>query len=318
MISIVVPVFNEEESLESLYQELLPVLPRLDTKYEIIFVDDGSTDKSLEILKGFVNKDKHTRVFSFRRNLGKAEALTLGFSKAVGDYIITLDADLQDLPSEIHKLLDEVKRGTDLVCGWRKDRHDNRNAIIASKIFNTFAGMFWELKLHDYNCGLKVYTSEAAKSLYLYGGMHRFIPLLAYQQGFTVSEVAVKHQERKFGKSKYEQGAVKILKNLPDMFTMLFLAKFGKRPLHFFGVVGGIVFLIGLVIFIYLFALRLEGQVIGRRPLFFTSILLISSGLQILFTGFLADLMINIAHAPKMLDEGNLNFPLKYSSANNK
>ncbi len=314
MISFVIPLFNEEESLEAFYQELLPVLPSLDPKYEIIFVDDGSKDNSLSILKSFADKDKHVRIFSFRRNLGKAEALTFGFSKAEGEYIVTLDADLQDQPSEIKKLLDKAKEGIDLVSGWRKNRQDTKNTVLSSKIFNSFVGIFLGLKLHDYNCGLKVYTSEAAKSLYLYGGMHRFIPLLVYQQGFTVTEMAVKHQERKFGQSKYAQGALKILQNLPDIFTMLFLAKFGKRPLHFFGVVGGIVFLIGLIIFLYLFGLRLEGQVIGRRPLFFTSILLISSGLQVLFTGFLADLMINIAHAPKLLDEGNLNFPLKYST----
>ena len=244
MISFVIPVCNEEESLHAFYDELLRVIPELDPKYEIIFVDDGSTDNSLQLLKTFEEKDKNIKVYSFRRNLGKAEALTFGFSKAEGDYIITLDADLQDLPSEIHKLLDKAKEGTDLICGWRKERQDTQNAVISSKMFNAFAGMFWGLQLHDYNCGLKVYTKDAAKSLYLYGGMHRFIPLLVYQQGFTVAEVAVKHQERKFGKSKYDQGVLKIFKNLPDMFTMLFLAKFGKRPLHFFGVVGGIVFLL--------------------------------------------------------------------------
>lgn len=318
MISIVVPVYNEKESLEAFYTELIKVLPTLDEKFEILFVDDGSTDGSLEILKSLEAKNKHVQIFSFRRNLGKAEALTFGFSKAQGDYIVTLDADLQDKPSEIHKLLEKAHEGIELVCGWRKDRHDSRNAVVSSKLFNAFAKMFWDLKLHDYNCGLKVYTKEAAKNLYLYGGMHRFIPLLAYEKGFSVAEVAVAHQERQFGYSKYDHGAMKIFKNLPDMFTMLFLAKYRKRPLHFFGTVGIFFVLAGILILAYLTGLHFMGQTIIRRPLLFFGLVSILAGLQIFFTGFLADLMINIAHSPTLLNEENLHFPLKYSSKDQK
>src|SRR5258708_7346128 len=238
MISFVIPVFNEQESLDAFYTEFMSVLPSLTKVYEIIFVDDGSTDKSFIMLKVLAQKNTHIRVFSFRRNLGKAEALSFGFIKAKGDQIITLDADLQDKPSEIHKLLKRANDGVEVVCGWRKDRKDKPRMVVVSKISNLILQRMFELKIHDYNCGLKVYTKDAAKSLRLYGGLHRFIPLIAYEQGFTVDEVAVEHQVRKFGKSKYNFS--KYLIELPDLFSMFFLTKYGKRPLHFFGIIGSI------------------------------------------------------------------------------
>lgn len=312
MLSVVVPVFNEEESLEAFYKELTRVIPELTKEYEIIFIDDGSTDSSLTILKHLESKNKNVKVFSFRRNMGKAEALTFGFMQAKGDYIVTLDADLQDKPTEIYKLFDKAKEGVDVVCGWRKNRRDKSNMKFISKMFNSFVGNFFGVKLHDYNCGLKFYTRDAAKSLKLYGGLHRFIPLLAVQNGFVVDEVAIEHQPRKFGKSKY--GFSKVWKDLPDMFTMLFLVKYSKRPLHFFGVAGGILLLAGLAIFAYLGVWWLLGHSIGGRPLFFASILLIISGLQLFFTGFLADLMINISYSERTSNQESLYFPLKYSS----
>ncbi len=314
MISVVVPVCNEKESLDAFYAELSKVLPKLDSHYEIIFVDDGSTDISLEILKEIAHKNKSVRVFSFRRNLGKAEALTFGFMQAKGDYIVTLDADLQDQPSEIIKLLEKAKEGVEVVCGWRKDRKDKSKMKIISKIFNSTLNKLFDLDIHDYNCGLKVYTNEAAKSIRLYGGLHRFIPLIAYEQGFIVDEVVVDHASRKFGKSKY--GFSKMWKDLPDLFSMFFLTKYGKRPLHFFGMMGGIILFIGLLIFAYLSMIWFQGSSIGRRPLFFTSILLILGGLQIFFTGFLADLIINISQNRQSPKESHIHFPLKYSSEN--
>jgi glycosyltransferase involved in cell wall biosynthesis len=311
MISFVIPVFNEKESLQAFYKELKKEITKLGEKYEIIFVDDGSTDTSLEILKALARDDKLIRIFSFRTNLGKSEALTCGFLHAKGDYVITMDADLQDRPSEIHKLLTKAKEGVEVVCGWRKERKDKSQMKIISQMFNRIVGYLFNLHLHDYNCGLKLYTKDAAKSLRLYGGLHRFIPLLAFEQGFVVDEVAVEHAPRKFGHSKY--GFSKLWKDLPDLFTMFFLAKYGKRPLHFFGTIGGVVLLIGSLIFIYLAAIWLQGESIGRRPLFFASILLILGGLQIFFTGFLADLMINISQRPRSLD-GSTHFPLKYKS----
>lgn len=307
MISAVIPVFNEKESLGSFYKKLVGELSKIDKKYEIVFIDDGSTDSSLEILKQINKNNKQVRIYSLRRRGGKAEALTLGFQKAKGDYIVTLDADLQDKPKEIPKLLKIATEGNwDIVSGWRKDRKDSLGKIISSKFFNFIVKMFWGLKLHDYNCGLKLYSNEVAKSLNLYGGMHRFIPLLAYEQGFAVTEVVVEHDERKYGKSKY--GFSKIMKDLPDMFTMLFLTKYGKKPLHFFGAVGAIFLLVGIAILIYLTILHFQGYAISRRPLLFLGMLLIITSLQVLFTGFLADLIINISSKREKV------FTLKYSS----
>ncbi len=301
MISYVVPVLNEEEGIDAFYRELSKEAKKLSSGYEVLFVDDGSTDTTLQRLKEFAQKDPHVHIYSFRKNQGKSEALTLGFQKAKGEYIVTLDADLQDRPSEIKKLLEVIKGDWDVVSGWRKDRKDKKKMVIMSKIFNFLARTFWGLRLHDYNCGLKVYTAEAAKSLRLYGGFHRFIPLLAYQEGFAVTEVTVEHDVRKFGKSKF--GISKVWKDLPDIFTMLFLAKYSKRPLHFFGVIGMLLILVGSISLLYLLWVQLHGQSIGRRPLLLFGELCLLAGVQIFLTGFLADLIINssqreITHHP--------------------
>ena len=291
-LSIVVPAYNEKESLRAFYKELTSVLLGQKISYEIIFVDDGSTDSSLEILKEFAEKNSLVRIFSFRKNQGKAEALALGFEKAKGDCIVTLDADLQDQPNQIPLLQTKLNSGFDLVSGWRKNRRDASNHIVFSRIFNFLARTLWGVKLHDYNCGLKIYKAECAKSLRLYGGLHRFIPLLAHEQGFKVAEVSVAHQKRQFGESKY--GISKIWKDLPDMFTMFFLNKYGKRPMHFFGVIGFLLSFVGLASLLYLYLfIHSQGISITERPLFFFGIISILGGFQILFTGFLADLIIN-------------------------
>lgn len=305
MLSVIIPVFNEEESLPYFYKELVSRLtPHKDC--EIIFIDDGSSDSSLQILKEFSKKHTSVRIFSFRKNQGKSEALTLGFAKSRGEYIVTLDADLQDSPSEMDKLLKKVDEGWDVVCGWRRNRQDPLPKIISSKFFNYLAGIIWSFHLHDYNCGLKAYTKDAAKSLRLYGGMHRFIPLLLHQQGFMVSEVPVIHEKRRFGKSKY--GFSKLWTDLPDMFTMIFLTRYSNRPLHFFGVVGTLISFLGIIILLYLTIIHAQGQAIATRPLFFFGMILILSGFQVFFTGFLADLIINISSKNKQ------EFSLKYSS----
>jgi len=291
MISVVVPAFNEEESLEEFYSVLVSSLAKFGA-YEIIFVDDGSTDSSLDLMKKIAVKNKKVRIVSFRKNQGKAEALTVGFKMAKGDYIVTLDADLQDRPEEIGNLLDKLKEGFDVVSGWRKNRKDSLRTRLSSELFNSIMSFFWGTNLHDYNCGLKAYTNEAAKSLNLYGGMHRFIPLLVAGNGFEVTEIPVVHEKRKYGKSKY--GFSKIFKDVPDMLTILFLTRFAKRPLHFFGFIGGITFLVGLISLLYLTILHFMGQTIGRRPLLTIGILLVIAGLQTVFTGFLADLILHI------------------------
>lgn len=301
MLSIVIPVFNEEESLPHLYEELLPFVE----KGEILFIDDGSTDSSLKKLREFEKKSKNISVYSFRKNMGKSEALFFGFQKARGDFVATIDADLQDKPEEIEKLLEKGKEGWDLVCGWRKNRKDPYKKVLSSKFFNFLARKFWGLKLHDYNCGLKLYSHEAAKNLSLYGGLHRFIPLLVYLEGFSVCEVPVNHEVRKFGKSKY--GFSKLWKDMPDLFTMFFLTRFGSRPLHFFGWFGGLLFSFGTIVLLYLTFLKILGQSIGNRPLLFLGILLVLTGLQVLFTGFLADLITS-------QKEKTRQFLLRYSS----
>jgi len=307
MLSVVVPVFNEQESIPFFYPELTQALKELKKDYEIVFVDDGSRDKSLDLLKELEQKDSHVRIFSLRRNVGKAEALSLGFQKAKGDVIITLDADLQDKPDQIAMLLKKFDEGFDVVCGWRKDRKDASKMKIISKFFNYTLNHIFDLSVHDYNCGFKLYTSAAAKSLHLYGGLHRFIPILVYEQGFTVAEVPVEHQSRQHGYSKY--GFSKIFKDIPDMFTMLFLVKYMKRPLHFFGAIGGVLVFLGALILAYLSILHFLGESIGRRPLLLFGILFVMSGLQVFFTGFLAELLISISHKGD-----RTNYPLKYSS----
>lgn len=291
MISVVVPVFNEEESLSTFYHEVKSILETLDEKHEIIFVDDGSTDSTLDKLKKLSDRDSTIRIFSFRKNSGKAEGLSIGFQKAKGDYIFTIDVDLEEKPAEFPRLLKKIHEGYDIVSGWRKNRRHSLPRIYSSKIANSILSKLWGLKLHDINCGLKVYTKDAAKSLVLYGGLYRFIPLIAHLKGFKVSEIVVDHENRKYGKAKY--GFLKLWKDLPDAFTVLFLTRYAERPLHFFGFIGGLVFSLGFLIFFYLGVIWLLGESIGRRPLFFTSIFLMLGGLQIFFSGVLAELIRN-------------------------
>lgn len=308
MVSIVIPLFNEEQSLPTLYKELLFAL-RLYKLHEIIFVDDGSTDESLEVLKKIKKNDTSVRIFSFRKNHGKAEALSFGFQKARGEYLVTFDADLQDDPAEIKGLIEQAQKGWDLVCGWRNSRNDPFLTVLSSKFFNFLARFFWGLSLHDYNCGLKVYKKHAVASIILYGGMHRFVPLLVHEQGFKVTEQEVRHRPRKYGRSKY--GLSKIIRDLPDMFTMLFLTRYAKRPLHFFGVIGLSLFLVGALILGYLVIIKLTGEGIGNRPILFLGMLLVLTGLQIFFTGFLADLFISLSQRTRS-EVGEI--PLQYST----
>ena len=307
MISYLIAVFNEEESILHFYNELEKFLPKLAKEYEILFIDDGSQDKTLKLLSDLEKKNQNLSVYYFRRNHGKSEALTFGFQRAKGDLILTMDADLQDKPSEIKKLLDKQKEGYDLVSGWRKNRKDSFAKIAFSKTFNMLVSAFWGIKLHDYNCGLKLYTKDAAKSLNLYGGMHRFIPLIVAQEGFSIAEVPVIHDVRRFGKSKYS--AWKVLTQMPDMMTMIFLSKYGKRPLHFFGFIGAILFGLGFLISLYLSIEWFLGVPISGRPLFFLGILLIITGVQIGLTGLIADLILNVSNKDQ-----TKSIMLKYSS----
>ncbi len=307
--SIVIPILNEEESLPELIDSITKSFGKLKKNWEIIFIDDGSTDNTLEILKKYSHNNKSIKIFSFRKNLGKSAALTLGFKKATGDYIVTMDADLQDDPQNIEKLIVTQKEGDyDLVSGWRKNRKDSPLKIVNSRFFNNFIiPLMFNIKLKDMNSGLKLYKKDLAKEIKIYGGMHRFIPLMASEMGYKVKEVDIFHNPRKYGFSKYK--STKVFTDIPDLITMYFLVKYTSRPLHFFSKLGGAIFFLGVLILSYLSVLWLMGFSIGRRPLLIFGVLFVIAGIQTIFTGLLADLMVNVT---RKSDESDL--PIKYKS----
>jgi len=291
MISIVIPVFNEEKSLKELYQRINNVLKK---DWEIIFVDDGSTDSSALQISKIAEKDKRVSLSSLSRHLGKAKALMKGFQNSKGEIVVTLDADLQDEPEEIPKFLAKIDEGYDLVNGWKKQRKDSLLVVLFSRILNFFISKFTALKIHDINCGFKAYKKSVVTSLNLYGDLYRFIPILAVNKGFRVIEIGVSHAPRKYSHSKY--GLFKGFQGFFDIFTILFLTKFKDRPLHFFGPFGFLLFLTGFFISLYLTILWLQGESIGRRPLLILGLLLIITGIQIFTTGLLAELIISVFH----------------------
>ncbi len=307
--SVVIPVLNEEESLRELLSNIRSSFTKSKKTFEIIFIDDGSTDGTLDLLKTLKKSNKEIKIYSFRRNMGKSPALMLGFSKATGDFIVTLDADLQDDPSNIAALHQKMVKGNyDLVTGWRKNRKDKPFKIISSKIFNKLVSVLFGVHLNDLNSGLKLYRSETAKELQIYGGMHRFIPVIANEMGYRVTEKDATHHPRKYGVSKYKFS--KIFTDIPDLFTIYFVTKYNRRPLHFFGKIGGVIFAIGSVILLYLFWLRLLGETIGNRPLLLFGVLLIIASMHVIFTGLLADLIVN------MNPSNTKDYPLKYVEEN--
>ena len=291
--SVVIPILNEEASIDELIAQIDEAFAKLKAKYEIIFVDDGSTDSTLELLKKYSLKNPAVRIFSFRRNLGKSTALTLAFQHVKGKYIITMDADLQDDLTNLPLMVKtQREKNYDLVSGWRKNRKDSPLKILNSKLFNNFIiPLLFQVNFKDMNSGLKLYSKELAKEIKIYGGMHRFIPILAKEMGFTVKEVVISHKERKYGVSKYK--STKIFTNLPDLMTMYFLVKYTKRPLHFFSKLGGLLLGAGTLILLYLIIVKLLGHPIGTRPLLLFGVLFVIAGIQTIFTGLLADLMVN-------------------------
>ena len=234
-ISIIVPVLNEEGSLEIFYTETSKVL-REYSDWEMIFVDDGSDDESFNIIRGITEKDSHVTLIQFFKNFGKADALSEGFNQANGDVVITIDADLQDDPAEIPRLVAKIQEGWDVVSGWKKDRKDPASKRIPSKLFNLVTRIFTGIKIHDFNCGLKAYRRKVVKAIDVYGGLHRYIPALAGQKGFSVTEIEVNHRPREYGETKY--GGNRFFHGFFDLFTMLFTSKYFDRPLHFFGFIG--------------------------------------------------------------------------------
>jgi glycosyltransferase involved in cell wall biosynthesis len=288
MISLVIPVWNERESLRQLHREINEALEGAKISAEIIFVDDGSTDGSWLEIEEIARGDNRVRGLGFRRNFGKAMALGLAFSEAKGEYIVTLDADLQDDPHEISRLLDALNTGFDLVTGWKKRRHDPWHKVIPSRVFNRLVGFLTGLHLHDHNCGLKAYRIEVVREIVIYGEMHRFITVLAYSRGFRVEEIEVNHRRRMHGRSKY--GASRFLKGFLDLLTVRFITSFGERPLHLFGGVGLLSFLVGLLSLAYLALRWFSGlRPIGNRPLLFYGIAFLLVGVNLITFGVLAE-----------------------------
>ena len=306
--SVVIPVYNEAESLDELVVSVESALSALGADYEIIFVDDGSTDGSFQKLKAMAESRPAIRLFSFRRNLGKSPALTCGFQHARGQWIVTLDADLQDDPRNIAAMHAHLLReDADLVTGWRKNRRDMLLKVLASKVFNLLIiRTFFGVSYRDMNSGLKLYRAETAKALALYGGMHRFIPLIVAEMGYRVAEVPVTHFERKYGVSKYS--LMKMFTASPDLLTTFFLVRYQGRPLHFFGRIGSALFGIGFATLSYLTYLWLRDIPIGSRPLLSLGVLLVVMGGQIVLTGLLADLLLKVNY------DARREFPLKYVS----
>ncbi len=287
-ISVVIPLYNEAESLPDLYAQLTENLAGLGKSYEIIFVDDGSTDESFAVLQSLFEKDQHISVIQFRRNYGKAAGLAAGFEQAEGEIVFTLDADLQDDPIELPRFLAKLEEGYDLVLGWKFPRHDPITKTLPSLLANNTVRLSTGLDVHDMNSGYKAMRQVVAKELRLYGELHRYIPMLAHGRGFRVTEIKVRHHARKYGVSKY--GAKRLARGLFDFVTVYFLTQFNRRPLHFFGWFGLLSFSLGMVINLYLTILWFSGELIGQRPLLTLGTLLVTIGAQFFSFGLLAEM----------------------------
>lgn len=290
-ISLVVPLFNEEESILPLINEIRKAIKPLNKPYEVIFVDDGSTDGSLKIIKDAAKTDNRLKFISFRKNYGKSAALQVGFKAATGDAILTMDADLQDDPHEIPNLLKKLDEGFDLCSGWKKERFDPFIKKFSSRFFNFVTRIISGIKIHDFNCGLKAYRREVVQNLNVYGELHRYVPVLAKWQGFTVTEIPVKHHKRRYGKTKF--GISRFFKGFIDLITVTFVARYVKRPMHFFGFLGALSFFIGLIVNGYLTVEWIAGRPLSNRPMLFLGMLLIIVGVQFFSVGLLGEMLVH-------------------------
>jgi len=281
-LSIVIPAYNESQNLSELFPALTDVLVKLGREYEIILIEDGSTDNTVEVLRGMIQADAHIKMVEMLTNSGKSNALNVGFSLAKGDIVISMDGDLQDDPLEIPRFVEKIESGYDLVTGWKKVRKDPLEKTMPSRLFNKVTSMMVGLSLHDYNCGFKAYKRNALKGLRLYGDLHRFIPALLFKQGYKVAEIPIEHHPRIHGKSKY--GIERYLRGFLDLITILFLTNFKTRPLHLIGGVGLIFLGLGGIIDLYMTVLWFMGdRPIGNRPLLSLGTLLIVVGVQTFF-----------------------------------
>jgi glycosyltransferase involved in cell wall biosynthesis len=297
-ISVVVPVFNEEESIPELAHWISRVMETHGFSFEVIFINDGSTDRSWDVIQKISTQNSDFKGLNFTRNFGKSAALDAGFRRATGEVVITMDADLQDSPDEIPGLYEMVATGgLDVVSGWKKERHDPISKTIPSKFFNGVTRWISGIQLHDFNCGLKAYRNKVVKNIQIYGEMHRYIPLLAKWNGFAkIGEKIVQHQPRKYGESKF--GLERFLNGFLDLITVSFVHRYKKKPMHFFGLLGTLSFLSGFVITAWLIFEKVYGLSKGLKvreivdqPLFFLALVALIIGVQLFVTGFIAELM---------------------------
>ncbi len=291
-ISVVIPLLNEEESLVELRGWIGRVMDAEGFSYELIFVDDGSTDSSWEIISRLSQEDERVRGVRFRTNYGKSAALYCGFERAEGDVVITMDADLQDSPDEIPALYRMItKEGYDMVSGWKRKRHDPKAKTLPSKLFNATCRWASGIRLHDFNCGLKAYRKKVVKSIEVYGEMHRYIPILAKKAGFgKIGEKEVTHYPRRFGVSKY--GWERLLKGYLDLITVMFISKFGRSPMYFFGGAGTLMFLLGFISVVWIVVAKLAGgRPLTNQPLFYLGLVAIILGVVLFLAGFIGELV---------------------------
>lgn len=290
-ISLLIPLFNEEESIHPLLNEIRKAMKPLNKSYEVIFIDDGSTDNSLKMIKDAQKTDNRIKFISFRKNYGKSAALQVGFKAATGDAVITMDADLQDDPHEIINLLTKLDEGFDLCSGWKKQRFDPFIKKYSSRFFNLVTRIISGIKIHDFNCGLKAYRREVVQNLNVYGELHRYVPVLAKWQGFTITEIPVKHHPRRYGKTKF--GISRFFKGFIDLITVTFVGRYIKRPMHFFGFLGAISFLIGFIVNGYLTIEWISGKALSNRPMLFLGMLLIIVGVQFFSFGLIGEMLVH-------------------------
>jgi glycosyltransferase involved in cell wall biosynthesis len=291
VISVVVPVHNEEETLGRLYEELGAALDPLQRPWEVVFVDDGSTDGSFAALTRLHASVENVKVVRLRRNFGKSAALAAGFAKASGDIVVTIDADLQDDASEIPRLLAKLDEGFDLVSGWKTRRRDPISRRVFSRIFNSVASRVSGVRLHDMNCGLKAYRAEVVQGLRIYGELHRFIPILAHYRGYRIAELPVHHRPRQHGRSRY--GIERYLRGFLDLLTVSFIGRYRQRPLHLFGGLGLLLSTLGVGILFYLTVVKALGHAIGGRPLLLLGVLLVVVGLQFFSLGLISEMILS-------------------------
>ena len=289
-LTLIIPLLNEEDSLRPLMEKIRGTLRETGMAYEVIFIDDGSTDGSMAVLESLHGAHPEIQVIQFRRNFGKAAAYTAGFGRARGRFVITMDADLQDDPAEIPGLLAKLDEGYDLVSGWKKKRFDPLGKTLPSKFFNWVTGRVSGIKIHDFNCGLKAYRNEVVKDVRVFGELHRYIPVLADLEGYRVGEIPVQHHPRQFGVTKYGMG--RLLKGFLDLLTVMYIGKYMGRPLHLFGTMGLIFGVLGMVVNGYIvFLWSQTGTIQNRHPLLTLGVLLTVLGVQFICTGLLADML---------------------------